>query len=273
MIEKLYHISLALVFSLLFALPNRSIAKQTSDQATHWAYSTLLGTGIYSLNQGEMFILSLSGRYPIHEGPRIGYQFLGGLTVGLNQYGLTEDGVEFPSGVGSLQFAPGLQIDCRIHERWSVKPFSQFGVGNSFVGGNNIYSLALGIRSVYQISVGRLKVDIGNALMTARHIDGELSSDLFGKFDTGLNIKPPSSFSLFDTRLNLHFFVMYSLFTSGADQLFESSQSERAPLSWLGQLGFDFGRVSERKRIRAGLRYVFGEENLAGVRLHLGFPF
>ena len=251
----------------------RATANHLDGRGTHWAYSTWLGTGVYKLNQEDMFILSLAGDLPLNKDPDLVYQLVGGLTIGLDNYGLKNIEIKFPDGVSSLQFTPGFQVTYRVHKRWYIKPFSQIGMGTSFVGGDDVYMFAAGAKSIYRASLKTLNIEIGNQLMTARHIDGSLSPDIFGKFDTGLNIKLPYSVSVFDTALDLNLFVMYTLFTSRVDELFTSHESSTAPLSWLGQLGFDVGKVSETKTIRAGFRYVFGEDNLTGVRLNLGFPF
>ena len=248
-------------------------ATHLSDRGTHWAYSTWLGTGIYKLNQDDMFILSLSGDLPVNFDPDLVYQLLGGLTVGIDNYGLKGMEIKFPDGIGSLQFTPGFQVTYRVREQWYLKPFTQVGSGLSFVGGETIYMFAVGIKSVYETSLSRWRFKIGNQLMTARHIDGSLSSDKFAKFDTGINVKLPYSFSIFDTPLDLNLLGMYTLFTSRVDEIFKRHDSSNAPLSWLGQLGFDVGKVSNKSNVRGGFRYVFGEDNLKGIRLNLGFPF
>lgn len=252
---------------------HQASAEHYVERPTHWAYSTWLGTGIYELNQSEMFILSLSGDLALNDDPDLMYQLIGGLTIGLDKYGLRGMQLKVPEGVGSLQFTPGFQVTYRIDKRWVVKPFSQLGTGLSFVGGDTVYMVALGIKSIYSASLRTLKIDIGNQLMTARHVDGSLAPDRFGKFDTGVNIKLPYIFSLFNIPWDIHLFGMYTLFTSQIDELFSDHTSSTSPLSWIGQFGFDLGEAAEENQLRAGFRYVFGDDNLGGIRLNLGFPF
>jgi hypothetical protein len=141
---------------LLIALGSRPLAAQTEDvDPFHWAYAIAFGTGVYRLSDGtEARVLRGNFSANLRDAPELpgsgpGVRLLLPVAVGVQELG--DDLLPPGRPADELEvaaFLPGVELEHRLGERWTVRSRAQFGRAQELEGAEQSARVAtLGVRT------------------------------------------------------------------------------------------------------------------------------
>ena len=240
----------------------------------NYAYAIWLGTGIYTLDEREVFIFRIPvNSYTLREPAekKIGYRLLFPLTFGFHNFN------EIPDSIATAAFVPGLEVIVPVTKNWFLKPFGQIGYGKDFSGGKGAWIYGAGIRSLALFPWKKWEFGLGNTLMGAFNTDfgGSDFDNGFSMFEIGINVANPWRFDLLDRKTGIEPLFIYTNYVDDLDFLFADRDDKR--VGELFQLGVTF-RPDREYRIwfvklkGIGASYLFGD-GVRAIRFHTGFPF
>jgi hypothetical protein len=152
------HKSLAAAYGLiaLAAAPCSELAAQAEDvDPFHWAYAVAFGTGVYRLSDGtETRVLRGNFSVRLRDTPELpgsgpGMRLLLPVAVGVQEL----DDAALPPGrptdeLEVAAFLPGLEVEHRLGERWTLRSRAQFGRAQELEGEEQSARIAaVGLRS------------------------------------------------------------------------------------------------------------------------------
>lgn len=145
--------------ALLACLALAAVPAQAQEEdALHWAYGPLLGTGWYSLDRNrDVFVLSFQPekvyREPQPPGAgqrRSGLTFHFPVTLGLQRVGGFGDFLDL-GNVGTVAFTPGAEWEFPVNDRWRLRAYGHLGWGSDSDGRSAwIYDAGLKSRVGFQ---------------------------------------------------------------------------------------------------------------------------
>ncbi|UCH85298.1 MAG: hypothetical protein JSW50_06300 [Candidatus Latescibacterota bacterium] len=198
------------VAAIVFALkgPTPVPAQVVGLESINYAFSTQLGSGIYTVNGRniQIYRVSLARRLKAADADTWGYRLAVRTTLGfynLKLDDILEQGI--PDHVATLAILPELEFEApRWYPNWHLLPFVGVGGGKDFQGGSFNYIFALGIRSRAIWPWGEKKhIRLGNQLVysvaTSRDVD---FTDDFGMFETIVDVRRPLGFGIADHQLD-----------------------------------------------------------------------
>ena len=276
-----FHCPVIVVFLiiLLFCHPPTTLAQETDDDVLHYAYSVVLGTGVYRVGDRTVTIINLPFSYEMRslDDHPLGIRFLFPLSFGFHDFDfsdVTDTGL--PERVGTLTFVPGMELQIPVCPSWTLKPYGQVGLGKDFSSGEVTFIYIAGVKSRLVLPRWRdLTFTLGNELYYAGYTPEGERHNAMGSFATGMDIVRPLGFTIKGRQAIMGFYFIYRIyfnelqFIQPDGELFSIEQDfdiairfgTKKPISfWV----FDFESV--------GLGYRFGDD-IKAVYLVSTFPF
>ncbi|MGD2044963.1 MAG: hypothetical protein PVJ80_08120 [Gemmatimonadota bacterium] len=266
---------------LAFALPYGSgiSAQSDPDPGPNYAFSTLLGSGVYKSEESTVQVYRLGFGIDLRslDDRRWGLELRFPLTLGFYDFGLTsvlEAGL--PDGVSTLTLAPELRFEISVGERWRLMPFGALGVGRDFSAGRMNYLSAAGIRSRFSFGWGNVSFTAGNRFFYAAFATSEVVfGDDFGALESGLDARHPLGFSVAGHPVDAGLFFMDYLYFESPNLVRFFGEPLSVDQQW--EFGVTLGtmtpwRVLGLEMPRIGAAYRFGS-GVSTVRILFGGPF
>lgn len=263
------------------SLPAYAVTPLTrSEQSViNFGFATQLGSGIYSMSGRTLQVYNLPFEVdlPAAEGARVRPRLTLPVTIGFVDFqprDVIESGL--PERLDSLGFVPGIALDVRIRDDWSIEPFAEAGVAIDRTNEVDQRVYALGIRSRVDLERGdtdwQIYDELVRVVVEQVSLDG---TDDFTRLTIGTTARRP-----FDTAregrrpdfLAYGLIEIYSDAPAGPADV-EPEMGGQAQI----EVGVTLG-ASETLKIcgiplpRVGLGYRFGD-GLSVYRLVLGSPF
>ena len=265
---------IALIAAALLASAGMSAAQvaEEPEETINYAYSTWLGTGVYSFGERRIYVLRGNFSYSLREPgeDKWGWELLLPATVGLNEF--TDLNVQ----VATVTFIPGVEAQVPITEKWLLKPFGQMGIGKDFSGGDPSFIWGYGLKGLGNFPTKYMEYDIGAGITYANHSQsGSRGDDGFTKFDIGLNTRWPIGLNIQNRQTFINAFLVYSEFINDIELLLpleENIDIERlfkVGIALEGRPSFSIWFVTFRG---LGIDFTFGN-NFRGIGVTTGFPF
>ncbi len=273
-----------LVFGIPGSLRAESASVLSEDfEPVHWAYASFFGTGWYSIEGARsVFALQVPFRQTIREssvsettGRKLGVEIRYPLTIGLHD---VEDlgGIVDNDNFGTIAFAPGVELEIPINQRWYLRPFAHIGWGRELETGESAWVFYTGIKSRYIFpSKNKNEWSLLNGLYFAGFRPDEGRSDHLAVASIGVELRQPlSNTKLAGRPIDLHWNLMYTFL--GNELHFNLPDGSFDPIQDQVELGFAMSFRDGPYKLwflnvhRLGLGYRFSSSGeFTAITLHM----
>ncbi len=168
----------------------------------HWAYATTFGTGTYRIGDQDVLVFRAPFGWTWREaalseedGRRLGIKFLFPVTVGAQDFDLTETSPgEIPDRLEQWSFAPGAEIEIPINQRWALRAHGHIGWGSELGGGDeSAWIYGAGIRSRYTFALNdSVSLKLLNGLLWTGYSPSRGARDALSRLMTGVELDFPA---------------------------------------------------------------------------------
>ena len=273
-----------LVFCLLLGAPmaaRAATALTRSEQAViNFGFATKLGSGIYSMSGRTLQVYNLPFEVdlPAAEDARMRPRLTLPVTVGFVDFqprDVVESGL--PESLDSFGFVPGVALDVRIRDDWSIEPFIEAGIARDRTSEVSQRVYSLGIRSRLDFERAdtdwQLYDELVRVVVEQVSLDG---TDDFTRLTVGATARRAFDTAGSGRRADFLTYGMMEVYTDApagpADTRPETDGQTQI------EVGVTFG-ATEPLRVwgiplpRVGFGYRFGDDGLSVYRFVLGSPY
>ena len=191
MIRRVFVGALLLLLSPTLAAQQPTITEASSRDNVHFAFATLLGTGIYQLDDRTVTIfrvpISWSFREPTRE--EFGIKLKVPIAIGLHNYDLLEDLIPVADQLSTLSVVPGLELEFLAGENWRVKPVGYLGFGTDLSRTDSALIYGAGISALRPLNFASPDMTFGAALLLNGYDPGSRSGDFISRWSAGVDAK------------------------------------------------------------------------------------
>jgi len=266
------------IICLFFSVCLSAQESQEDVNVINWYYSTMFGTGYYTVGDAKVAILNVPISYSFktirEKKDKYGIRLLVPVSLGFHFFDFKEI-LDLPNSVATLSIVPGVEFEYAVTETWHLIPYARLGAGQEFKQNIWAWIYGTGIKSRWILPIHKGEFTLGNALNYAGYVASDDSSKAMISLVAGLNWVTPMKFTLFNRNTNVGTHLIYYGYLNELDFVAEGEQSLKIRNEFefavtLGThksrtfLGFDYTRF--------GFAFRFGKE-LRAVRLVAGFPF
>lgn len=251
------------------------------DIQVNYIYATILGTGVYSLNENRITVIRMpfsSKLFDLNDKRGSQWRIIYPISIGYES--VSEDSPIFqwfPDDFLTTSVVPGVEGFFPMSDKWMLKPFWQIGIGRDMKLDQTTWLTVGGGRSLADIYTSEhWTISLGNSLQWAKEKQkGNGRESSFSLFEAGINFKRDLSARFLDRQLNIggyvlwqHYFNQWSL---------SSSVKEPVELKNIYEIGLSLGLDEPYKiwgvkmqTFSVGIRQ--GDEVYA-ITFGTGFPF
>ncbi len=194
------------IFATGQAAAQSSGVQELSGDAAH-GYAVFLGTGLYKLDDRQLFVLRIPASWQIRdqEQGKMGVKLLLPAAVGIQNFDSLEDLPGFQiDDVQTVSFVPGVELQFQPSPRWQVKPFAHAGVAWVPEADAADFVFGLGARTNYVIPRGSSQFTIGGEYLLAGDGADDGGDSTINRLSLGAEYKHPVSWSLFSRQTSVH---------------------------------------------------------------------
>jgi hypothetical protein len=269
---------LAITGGLVNAQQTRMVEiPEDTGNLVHFSYATLLGTGVYRLDDRTVTVFRLplgwSIREPVPE--KFGIEFKLPVAVGFYDFDVLENLIPVGDQLSTISVAPGVALQFLLGERWRLEPAVYTGLGYDMANNEAAWIYGGGISALYEIPLEYPRMNFGTAVLMSGYVPDDGESDFITRWSFGVDSSFLTPLEVWDRRVFLggHVIGYYYLDQVQFQTIGEGPIEINAEL----ELGLFFGTEPapeifgiEINRLGAG--YRFSEEGDAIV-FFAGFPF
>jgi len=268
---------LLLVVSITIPAADVHSQDRSEIDLVNFAFSNYLGTGFYTSNSGEVFILKIPMSTTLRPmldnepGWVINYPVTLG-TVNIDK--ITDGNIPGLSDVGTLSFIPGIEYHYPVSPIWQLIPFFDLGIARDIDSEYNRRVVGAGAKSFVTFDFGRKWLTLGNRLLFAdqESFDRDNNSN-FAVFETGLDYNFPTRFSANGPVVYLSFYYINYYYLE--DLVLVDFLDAPIALENKNEIGFTvslpkYSFLPDNSRIGLGVQVTKNDEL---YRLVFGTPF
>ena len=258
-----------------------------------WAYSAYFGTGVYEVDGGEtLYVIRVAPSWRIREGSldeqghrTIGWRIRVPIAFGLHEFDTSDLGSAVSlDNVSTIAAVPGVEFDIPMTDRWSLRPFANFGWGGQVGGGASAWVYWAGLKSRVTFSGDGFDWAIVNALTYSGYTDGASAKGVH----TSSRVLPLLTAFEFDRPIEkkiggepVHLYWTFGYTDYVADEpLLLGSLVTSAHIDDEWEVGMAFGRGKEPLKLwrlrwdRVGIAYRFSSDRrFQGISLSFSSIF
>ncbi|MGB5582720.1 MAG: hypothetical protein WBO93_03840 [Gammaproteobacteria bacterium] len=252
------------------------------DLEVSYIYAAVLGTGTYQIKGRRLTMFRLpfswAQRQATKETP--GWQWLFPIVLGYDDLSnVDSDWIDalLPDQLVTLTALPGIEYIYPVSANWHVKPFIQLGAGRDFTSDETIAMTQFGIRSLglFQFT-NDWELRWGIALRWAGEYQFNSNDrNNLGIFDTGLDIRRNTPFSLLEKRVDMGAYYIFQRYVP--EWRLSDAPDNKQEAVRVHEIGASVGLKHPHKllgipfqRVRVG--YKDGD-NIRGWTFGTEFPF
>jgi len=252
------------------------------DLEVSYIYAAVLGTGTYQIKGRRLTMFRLpfswAQRQATKETP--GWQWLFPIVLGYDDLSnVDSDWIDalLPDQLVTLTALPGIEYIYPVSAYWHVKPFIQLGAGRDFTSDETIAMTQFGIRSLglFQFT-NDWELRWGIALRWAGEYQFNSNDrNNLGIFDTGLDIRRNTPFSLLEKRVDMGAYYIFQRYVP--EWRLSDAPDNKQEAVRVHEIGASVGLKHPHKflgipfqRVRVG--YKDGD-NIRGWTFGTEFPF
>ena len=253
------------------------LSEEETGPLVHYAYSSLLGTGVYQLDDRTVYVFRAPFSQQIRavDENKPGLRFMLPVTVGLHDFDFTDIDKILKARIATVTAVPGIEMEFRPRSQWSIRPSIYAGIGFDETNSETSFIHAAALRSVYKFDTQRPRISIGAEGLLSGYIPETGQSKFLTRFGLGLD-------TIFPTRWQLgkgHVFINPQLigYAYLKEMSFETINQNDIRVRGEIQVGLAVGRDPAIEIFgfpveRAGIAYRRGPHLQALVFVY-NFPF
>lgn len=207
-----------LLLVVLYSPQSMAAETKTVFEPVHWAYSSFFGTGWYKIDDARsVFVVRAPFRHTLRQSSlagtgtgKLGIEIKYPVTVGLHD---VEDlgGIIENDNFASMTFAPGIELEIPINERWYLRTLAHLGWGTDLGDDNSAWIYYAGVKSRYTFPARKYQWSLLNGLYYAGYSPDKGRSDHLAVAQAGVELKQPLDKARFNGEpIDLHWVLMYS---------------------------------------------------------------
>jgi len=250
---------------------------EDTGNLVHFSYATLLGTGVYRLDDRTVAVFRAPLGWSIREptADKFGIDFKLPVAVGFYDFDVLEDLIPAGDQLSTISVAPGLALQFLLGERWRLEPAVYTGLGYDMSNDEAAWIYGGGLSALYEIPLEYPRMNFGTAVLMSGYIPDDGGSDFITRWSMGVDSSFLTPLEVWDRRVFLggHVIGYYYLDKVQFETIGEGPIEISAEL----EFGLFFGTEPALKVFgieinRLGAGYRFSEEGDALV-FFASFPF
>ena len=268
-----------ILVNLLFATSHAQTEPEDPGNTVHYAYSALLGTGYYTVDDRRVAVLRAPISYEVREtggpGERPGIRVKIPITAGLYNFKISDIPELDLDDLVTVTVMPGVEFNYQINDRWAVDPAVHIGYGRDLTNNDSSLLWGAGIRSRYAFDTTGIPLTLGSEALYAGYDPDTGPADSIVRLSIGLDARIPTGWSIGSSNMfigthTIAFYYPVSL-------RFPKVERERASTSSEFEVGLALGRdppfeIMGYKFDRVGLAWRFSDVT-SSIILVTSFPF
>ena len=270
-----------LIFFILFFLSINTASAVEEEGVygvTNFAFSSYLGTGLYTTAGQNVFVLHLPFDHIIKEksDTEAGWALNLPVTLGFINFD-TIDPNDLPNlknNVRTITFLPGIEYRYPVTPDWTVIPFVDYGFARDLDHANNVLITGIGAKSYANFQHNKNLFTLGNRLLYARERSSDTNNDSsYSLFETGFNYRMTSDQYFDNGTLYANFY--YINFYYPNDLVFFERTANPIRVGMEHELGVTISNIPDFlffKKPQLGIGVRFGD-NVNVYRIVFGMPF
>jgi len=243
----------------------------------HYSYATLLGTGIYKLDDRTVTVIRLPIGWTFREptADKYGIALKVPTAVGLYNYDVIDDLIPDSEHLSTISVMPGIELAFLVGNRWRVAPSVYLGYGTDLSSNESSVLYGAGITALKPLKREFPVMSVGTAVIMSGYDPGSETGDFIMRWSAGLDAKFPTSWHVANREIFVGGHVIGYYYLNRV----EFQTIADAPIEIRGELEFGlfFGTRPAPKILgyeinRLGVGYRFSDVSDAIV-FFAGFPF
>lgn len=172
-----------------------------SRDTVHYAYGTLLGTGVFKLDDRTVTVFRVPISYTFREPTReaFGVRLQVPTAVGFHDYDPETELIPGADQLSTLSVVPGVELEFLVGENWRVKPAGYLGFGTDLSSTDSAIIYGAGVSGLRSLNVAYPEMHFGTALLLNGYDPGSTTGDFISRLTAGFDAKFPTSWT-FDDR-------------------------------------------------------------------------
>jgi hypothetical protein len=258
------------------AVATQCVQPMSAGPVVPYAFAPLLGSGIYDLGGRTLQVYRLPLSYALREAApgQLGWRLRAPVTVGFLDF-KSRDVLQgsVPSNIDQLSLAPGIEMEYRPSERWSLRPYAEAGFILASASEIDARSANLGLRTDYRWPTARGEWLWATRLDYSRvDYSGCAMTDDLGRVRSGVDVPRLLAWRAGTRQMEIRPFALGEWF---ADRPHKALVGVGLP-AFQAETGLMFGLKPMPKlwrfaAPRLGISYRFAGE-ISGWRLVIGEP-
>jgi hypothetical protein len=251
---------------------------EDTDNAVHYSYSALLGTGYYTVGDRRVAVLQAPLSYQVREtgGPKEpGIRIKIPVSVGLYNFKIDDIPELSLDDLVTITIMPGVEFNYQINDQWAVDPAVHIGYGRDMTNSDSSLLWGGNIRSRYDFNTTKPGLTLGSEALYAGYNPDGGSSDSIVRLSLGLDVRIPTGWQIGNN--NMFIATHATGFYYPVSLRFPKIERERYKTTTELEFGLALGRdppfeVLGIKFDRVGLAYRFSDVT-SSIILVTSFPF
>lgn len=257
----------------------QAVPASFQENKIHFSYSTLLGTGYYTVGDQSVAVLRVPFSYRVREpggpGGAPGIRIKVPVTGGFHSFDIDEIPDFDPDSLLTWTVMPGVELNYQLSDRFEVDPGVYIGHGRDTRNNEGSFLWAADVRSRYDLETVKPAMTLGTEALYSGYDPDNGSADSIVRLALGLDMRFPTSTMLLDGNLFVGAHVIGYYYPVSLS--FKSFESETLKTSGEMEFGLSFGRYPDfdvfgYKFDRVGIAYRFSDDTSA-ILLITRFPF
>ena len=280
--SSIKHFFIALLAALGASLT--STTQANSIEPVHYAYANYLGSGVYQTTGQNASLINLPFSFELMTKGKTTYSLRTPISFGFFDFDFDDiPGLDFPDGVGTMTFTPGIQFDYQYSKPLILQSYVDIGYAKNFTTNREVLVHSAGISSLYSFDIGRYDAIWASRIYYAAYNGhNHESEDAYAAFQIGIDAGLPYKYQWFGydfqprifasafwyfSEVNFDLPIISSQSLSDSREVTLSNSFEFGITIKLDEtIGYDWAGIDT-----IGLSYRFSE-NINAIRFLFSFP-
>lgn len=254
-----------------------SVQEVPGRDTVHFSFATLLGTGVYQLDDRTVTIFRVPISWTFREPTReeFGIKLKVPTAIGFHNYDFLENLIPVNDQLSTLSVVPGVELEWLVGKAWRLKPQGYLGFGTDLSSTDSAFIYGVGVSALRPLNIAYPEMHFGTALLLNGYDPGSTTGDFISRWTAGVDAKFPTRWRFDDRDVFIGGHVIGYYYTNQLE--FRTIIDEPIKLRAEIEFGVFIGARPSPKILgisinRLGIGFRFSDVGEALV-MFAGFPF